>query len=148
MSNRYGAFLWWHCFYIYVDQTGPRRRQCENSERQREGRGERGKMEKNTMKWLNRLRLPKSFLAPIRQRKSRLLAFCLLSNLTRQGGKRKGAKVSGGWDWIEGWCRDTDGFKGGQFSKRNWCTHLSTTPSYTRKLVLHRLTKTPTKIHI
>lgn len=35
--------------------------------KEREGRGEKGKMEKNTMKWLSRLRLPKSFHAPIRR---------------------------------------------------------------------------------
>lgn len=51
----------------------------------------------------------------LRQKKSQLLAFCLLSNLNRQGGngKRKVANVSGGWDGMAGWCRDTDGVSAG-----------------------------------
>lgn len=52
----------------------------------------------------------------LRRRRSQLSAFCLLSNLTRQGGnkkKRKGANVWSGWDGMWGWGRDTDGVSRG-----------------------------------
>lgn len=51
------------------------------------------------MKWLSRLKLSKSFHEPIQQdkRKKRVdsLAFCLLSSLTRRGGKREKGKCPG-----------------------------------------------------
>lgn len=73
------------------------------AKKHREGRGEKGKMEKNTMKWLSRLKLSKSFHEPIQQDEGKKgvdsLAFCLLSSLTRRGGKRKGGKCVG-WGGI------------------------------------------------
>lgn len=79
------------------------------AKRQREGRGERGKMEKNTMKWLSMLRLPKSFQAPIRQAEAeKESTLCLLFTQQpkpvgrQEEGKRKEANVSGWWNGIGG----------------------------------------------
>lgn len=80
-----------------MDQNSVRTAKKKNTYTER--RGEKGKMGKNTMKWLSRLKLSKSFHEPIQQdeRKKRVdsLAFCLLSSLTRQGGKRKKGKCAG-----------------------------------------------------
>lgn len=86
------------------------------------------------MKWLSRLKLSKSFHEPIQQdeRKKRVdsLAFCLLSSLTRRGGKRKKGKCAGrGGGWIEDWCMDTDGLKRGHFVDLILCfSIISTSP--------------------
>lgn len=80
------------------------------AERQREGRGERGKMEKNTMKWLSRLRLPKSFHAPIQRAEAeKESTLCLLfaqqpNPAGRQRREKRGKCVSrtGGMGWKTG----------------------------------------------
>lgn len=80
------------------------------AERQREGRGERGKMEKNTMKWLSRLRLPKSFHAPIQRAEAeKESTLCLLfaqqpNPAGRQRREKRGKCVgrAGGMGWKTG----------------------------------------------
>lgn len=55
------------------------------------------------MKWLSRLKLSKSFHELIQQDEGKKrvdsLSFCLLSSLTRWGGKRKSGKRAG-WGGI------------------------------------------------
>lgn len=141
VSNRCVAFPWRHRFYIYA---WPRQSRDVDSVRTAKDR-ERGEVREGRwrrIQWsgLAGWGFPNPSMRPygeLGQKKSRLSAFCLLSNLTRQGGssKRKGAKVSGGWDGMGCWCRDTDGVEGGHVV--DFILYFSSAPLFQAPLPPH-----------
>lgn len=105
----------------HASDREPRHLDCVRTvkkKRQRvRGKVSERKMEKNTMKWLSRLRLPKSFRAPIRRpwRKERVDCSPSVCSATSPGGEAggdaRGQRVSGRWDWMVGG-GDAEGFRG------------------------------------